>query len=53
MVGGAEHLVRLLRTEVTAVHQQFVHILALRQWKNEDLLSRITAVDAFRTDFCF
>jgi bacterioferritin (cytochrome b1) len=41
-----EHLTRLLRTELTAVHQQFFHMLALRQWKNRDLLSRITEVDS-------
>ena len=35
----------LLRTELTAVHQQFFHILALRQWKDEILLKRITEVD--------
>lgn len=45
MEGETEHLIRLLRTELTAVHQQFFHMLALRQWKNEDLLGRITAVD--------
>lgn len=45
MNGDLEHLTRLLRTELTAVHQQFFHMLALRQWKNADVLSRITEVD--------
>jgi bacterioferritin (cytochrome b1) len=45
MMSDLEHITRLLRTELTAVHQQFFHMLALRQWKNIDLLSRITAVD--------
>ena len=45
MTSDLEHLTRLLRTELTAVHQQFFHMLALRQWKNKDLLSRIIEVD--------
>jgi bacterioferritin (cytochrome b1) len=35
----------LLRAELTAVHQQFLHMLALRQWKEQELLAQITAVD--------
>lgn len=38
-------LTLLLRTELTAVHQQFFHMLALRQWKNDELLRRVTAID--------
>jgi bacterioferritin (cytochrome b1) len=40
-----EPLTRLLRAQMTAVHQQFCHILALRQWQDEALLPRIAAVD--------
>jgi bacterioferritin (cytochrome b1) len=40
-----EHLTRLLRTELTAVHQQFFHMLALRQWKDDIILGRITEID--------
>jgi hypothetical protein len=40
------HLGSLLRTELTAVHQQFFHILALREWKEETLLERITEIDS-------
>lgn len=39
-------LTRLLRAELTAVHQQFFHMLALRQWQNRELLDRVTDVDA-------
>jgi bacterioferritin (cytochrome b1) len=45
MKNDLEKLTRLLRIELTAVHQQFSHMLALRQWKDEDLLRRITEVD--------
>lgn len=45
MMSDLEHLTRLLRTELTAVHQQFFHMLALRQWKERNVLSRITEVD--------
>ena len=38
-------LLRLLRVELTAVHQQFFHMLALRQWERGDLLDRIAAID--------
>jgi bacterioferritin (cytochrome b1) len=40
-----DDLLRLLRAELTAVHQQFVHMLALRQWQRGELLDRITAID--------
>ncbi|MDU8946369.1 hypothetical protein [Ovoidimarina sediminis] len=39
-------LLRLLRAELTAVHQQFIHMLALRQWQRGEILERITAIDA-------
>jgi bacterioferritin (cytochrome b1) len=35
----------LLRCQLTAVNQQFVHILALRCWGREDLALHIAAVD--------
>ena len=40
---------RLLRTQLTAVNQQFVHILALRSWGENALADRIDEVD--RADF--
>ena len=30
---------------MSAVHQQFVHMLALRQWQSGEVLERITAID--------
>lgn len=42
-------LIPLLRVELSAVHQQFFHMLALRQWKERELLNRITNID--REDF--
>ncbi len=39
----------LLRTQLTAVNQQFVHILALRSWGEREAADRINAVD--RIDF--
>lgn len=38
-------LIRILRTQLTAVNQQFVHILALRQWGLSDTADRILEVD--------
>ena len=46
MTTDLERLIPLLRVEMTAVHQQFIHMLALRQWKNKDLLRKITKVDS-------
>ena len=40
-----DQLLRLLRLEMTAVHQQFFHMLALRQWQDEALLPRLNEVD--------
>ena len=45
MYQDLEPLTLLLRAELTAVHQQFFHMLTLRQWKNEDTLQRVTDVD--------
>jgi len=35
----------LLRIELTAVHQQFFHALALRQWNETAIVTRLMAVD--------
>jgi hypothetical protein len=35
----------LLREQLTAVHQQFIHIIALREWGDEEFAARITKVD--------
>jgi len=45
----ADSLNRVLRDEMTAVHQQFIHILALRDWGEAEAAERIMAVD--RIDF--
>ncbi len=39
----------VLRCEMTAVNQQFVHVLALRQWGDDETAERIMQVD--RVDF--
>ena len=41
----SDHLFRLLRCEMTAVNQQFTHILALRSWGHRDVADRIAEVD--------
>lgn len=41
----AESLNRLLRCELTAVNQQFTHVLALRAWGEEEIAARIMDVD--------
>lgn len=38
-------LTRVLRAQLTAVHQQFVHILALRHWGLVDTANRILEID--------
>jgi bacterioferritin (cytochrome b1) len=38
-------LTGVLRLQMTAVNQQFMHILALRQWDENELAARITRVD--------
>lgn len=45
----ADLLNAMLRVELTAVHQQFIHILALRVWKEDAIAERIAEVD--RVDF--
>ncbi len=40
-----ESLTRLLRCELTAVNQQFIHVLALRDWGYTEVAERIMAVD--------
>lgn len=40
-----EPLTRLLRTEISAVHQQFFHMLTLRKLRNDDVLSHVTKID--------
>lgn len=45
MYQDLEPLTQLLRAELTAVHQQFFHMLSLRQWKTEDILRRVTDID--------
>jgi bacterioferritin (cytochrome b1) len=44
---SADHakLGALLRVELTAVHQQFFHALALRQWHETAIVDRLMAVD--------
>jgi bacterioferritin (cytochrome b1) len=44
---SADHakLSALLRIELTAVHQQFFHALALRQWHETTIVARLMAVD--------
>lgn len=36
---------QLLRFQLDATHQQFMHVLALRQWQDHDAAARITALD--------
>lgn len=38
-------LIDVLRCELTAVHQQFVHVLALRDWGEDETAARIMQVD--------
>jgi bacterioferritin (cytochrome b1) len=45
MTTSPESLVGLLRQELTAVNQQFFHILALREWGDQDTAARIAQVD--------
>ena len=40
-----EHLNRVLRCELTAVNQQFIHVLALRDWGYAEAAERIMEVD--------
>lgn len=45
MTGDYNDLNKLLRAELTAVHQQFFHILALRCFGEDEIVARITEVD--------
>lgn len=45
MKSECEQLNRVLRFELTAVNQQFVHVLALRDWGYADAAERILEVD--------
>jgi len=45
MTWAAGVLVPLLRAELTAVNQQFTHMLALRLWQEEEMLARLTRID--------
>jgi len=45
----SEFLNKILRCEMTAVNQQFIHVLALRDWGFAETAERIMAVD--RVDF--
>jgi bacterioferritin (cytochrome b1) len=49
MDGQVGALNRVLRCELTAVNQQFIHVLALREWGEADIAARIMEVD--RVDF--
>ena len=40
-----EYLTRVLRCELTAVNQQFIHVLALRDWGYTETAERIMEVD--------
>lgn len=40
-----QHLNGVLRMELTAVHQQFTHILTLQSWEEEEIAERIISVD--------
>jgi bacterioferritin (cytochrome b1) len=41
----SESLKELLRCEMTAVNQQFIHVLALREWGDQETAARIMQVD--------
>lgn len=45
MTETERHLAALLRVELTAVHQQFLHMLVLRALGDEAHLPRVTAID--------
>ena len=37
---------RVLRLQLAAVQQHFIHVLQLRAWKEEAVADRITSIDA-------
>ena len=45
MPTDSESLLRILRCELAAINQQFMHILALREWGETEAAARITQVD--------
>lgn len=45
MATQAESLNDVLRWEMTAVDQQFIHVLALRQWGDDETAERIMRID--------
>ena len=46
---NSDSLNGVLRCEMTAVNQQFIHVLALREWGDDETAERIMQVD--RVDF--
>lgn len=49
MATQSDSLTDVLRTEMTAVNQQFIHVLALREWGDDETAERIMRID--RVDF--
>jgi bacterioferritin (cytochrome b1) len=45
MATQADSLNDVLRCEMTAVNQQFIHVLALRQWGDDETAERIMQID--------
>ena len=45
MTTQSESLNDVLRCEMTAVNQQFIHVLALRQWGDDETAERIMQID--------
>ncbi len=45
MTAQADSLNDLLRWELTAVNQQFIHVLALREWGDDETAERIMQID--------
>ncbi len=45
MPSDHDALLKVLRYELDATNQQFIHILALKLWKEKDVATRITEVD--------
>ncbi len=45
MATQADSLNDMLRCEMTAVNQQFIHVLALRQWGDDETAERIMQID--------
>ena len=45
MATQSDSLNDVLRCEMTAVNQQFIHVLALREWGDDETAERIMQVD--------